>query len=191
MHRNIIPSSTPGFPKWSLSEGLGYWVKSPCRGRGFFSYKTFRDWLRGRFYPSAQRGPEVRMTTSSSCRGSDSMELYLYFVFVLLKHTDNLAVLTGIWQRSWSMCGLLPYPEPVWNSVSPLGDNNIYRILYHHMNESDNKEAGLFIITIYTWHTRRLYWTHNSISDIPSTIYITPMYCVFVEGSEMSQVGIV
>jgi len=83
--------------------------------------------------------------------------------FVLLKDRDNLALLTGIWQRSWSMCGPLPYPEPVWNSVSPLGDNSIYRILYHHMNESDNKEAGLFIMTIYTWHTRRLYWTHKSI----------------------------
>ena len=111
--------------------------------------------------------------------------------FVLLKHRDKFALPTGIWQLSWSMCGLLPYPEPVWNSVSPLGDNSIYRILYHHMNERDNKEAGLFIMTVYTWHTRRLYWTHNSISDIPSTIYITPLYCLFAEGSGISQVGIV
>lgn len=162
----------------------------PCRGRGFFSYNKFRDRLRAKFYSSGQRGLGVRMTTSSyfpRFRICGSIPL-LPHDFVLLK---NLALLTGIWQRSWSLCGLLPYPEPVWNSVSPPGDNSIYRILYHHMNESDNKEAGLFIITIYTWHTRRLYWTHNGISDIPSTIYITPLYCVFVEGSEMSQVGIV
>jgi hypothetical protein len=37
-----------------------------------------------------------------------------------------------------------------------LPDKQIYCMLYRHLSKSDNKEASLFIITVYTSHTRRL-----------------------------------